>query len=103
MLKYGFLNNNPSCEKCGRNCRLIERKNKKDGLMWICTGGTLCRAEFSIRKGSFFSRMKMPLKQCFKFLYLWNRGHKLKDLMHETDIKGKTAVDYASFCRDVCV
>lgn len=34
---------------------------------------------------------------------MWARGFSLKNICHELNIDGKTAVDWGSFCREICL
>ncbi|KAL3092885.1 hypothetical protein niasHT_030074 [Heterodera trifolii] len=52
----------------------------------------------------FFAIVLWLVGKCFEifgFVYLWARGVSLKNLGHELELSQKTAVDWASFCREV--
>lgn len=37
------------------------------------------------------------------FAHMWSHGHKLIDISRELDVGYKACVDWASFCREICL
>ena len=37
------------------------------------------------------------------FMHLWARGNKLIDIAHELDVNMRGCIDWASYCREICL
>ena len=59
-------------------------------------------AELSIRKGSWFEHSNMTLEEILKFTYWWSQDLNQNQIKHELGLGCSTAVDWESFCREVC-
>lgn len=98
---HGLLRSNVLCEACHEH--MIERRvNKKDGFMFKCSKQT-CRVAKSVRVGSFFENAKLTLSNSMLFLHLWSKGYTEKLIIDDFPFSGPTVVDWARFCRDLCV
>ena len=55
----------------GQNRQMAQVTDKRaDGVRWKCTKKQ-CRKEYSIRKGSFFERSHLSIKQILLIMYYW--------------------------------
>lgn len=84
---------------CNTPVSLHNRDEARDGKRWYCT---VCRAEFSVRDGSFFQRSRLSLRQIIMIIYHWVEDHPQKFIVKEAEISRRTAVDWMNFCRDEC-
>jgi hypothetical protein len=89
------------CDICSQN--MLERTSRvRDGIMFECCKRT-CRRSKSIRAGSFFDQSRLTLCECMLFLHLWSRNYSEKLICDDFNFSNNTVVDWARFCRDLCV
>lgn len=89
------------CSGCGQLMR--ERVSRvSDGIMFECSKRT-CRRSKSIRADSFFEKSRLTLCECMLFLHLWSKNYPEKLICDDFTFSNKTVVDWARFCRDLCV
>jgi transposase-like protein len=101
------------CERCGGECRVDWKRN-----LFRCDrqvteslyGGrkkrvTRCNYQKSIVAGSWFAGQKLGLDIICYLTYLWlvipHPRHRF--IMQQVHVSHHTVVDWASFCREVCV
>lgn len=60
-----------------------------------------CDTRVSFRSGTFFARSQLTIQQILGFVNLWVDNVQLKVIAKQIEINYKTAVDFASFCREV--
>ncbi|KAK9707709.1 ISXO2-like transposase domain [Popillia japonica] len=63
----------------------------------------VCGTRVALRTGKFFARSKLSLQQILGFINLWVRCLRQTFICEELKLSQRTAVDWASFCREVCL
>lgn len=97
----GLLRQSLRCEQCGD--MMGERKMKlSDGIAFECSKRS-CRHAKSIRNGSFFEHSRLTLCEIMLFLHIWSKNYSEKLICDDFSFSNKTVVDWARFCRDLCV
>ena len=76
-----------------------DRTDISDGCRWRCPE---CRKAVSIRKGSFFSKSKLPLQKWLLLMHWWSRQYSVKAAAEEVGVSEVTAIQVYSWMRDVC-
>ncbi|XP_069670778.1 uncharacterized protein [Periplaneta americana] len=107
LVSHGIYRQSVLCPNCGDIRHLVIGKD--DGCYYRCfkRHGKLQRCNFqrSARLGSFVGGSNLSVQQILKFCGLWcllpNPRHRV--LREETSITAKTATDWSSFCREVCL
>ena len=106
LMTEGFLAKSRLCSVCRCEMKLVRCEDRSDGLRWECRGrrfdGKRHNAELSIRKGSWFEHSNMTLEEILKFTYWWSQDVKQNQIKRELGSGSSTAVDWESFCREVC-
>jgi hypothetical protein len=88
------------CCACGMMCAWTTTSQKGDGHIWRCNA---CRLTYSIRRDSWFSRSKLPLKTIIEVVYYWTQDLPQDYVQFECGIgSGHTIVDLFMCCRQVC-
>ena len=93
------------CPTCGKAMSLINDSHLSDGRRWYCRerkGKNKHEHKLSIRTGTFFEKSNLRIEEILQFIYLWCHGSPQTLIHHEIGTCGKTDVDWASFCREVC-
>ena len=93
------------CPHCGSEMRLVQCDDRSDGCKWECkkqVNGKRHKVEFSIRKDSWFEASNLTLEEILKLTYWWCRDVDQETMRYEVDVGSHTAVDWDSFCREVC-
>ena len=101
LMENNLLQKNVKCSICNVFMEIVETSKTTDGFMWLCRTRTCNKKNVSIRRGSYFSKVRVELKLFMLFLYLWSRGTSLERLQIECGISNKTAIDYARFGREI--
>ena len=100
LMKEGLLADTVKCDRCQVDCRLSIRDRAIDGLVWRCP----LRHEISVRRHSFFAKSHLHLPDIINFLITYAEGQSLWRCSQVAGVGyGSTAVDWASFCRDLFV
>lgn len=60
-----------------------------------------CEKRVELRTGTFFEKSKLTVFQIIGFVNLWVEGASLRVISNQLEIDPGTAVDWASFCREV--
>ncbi|KAF8789164.1 putative transposase-like protein like [Argiope bruennichi] len=90
------------CGECGQDMVLTERKDRGDGVNWVCRReGHYCK--LSIRANSWFENSRMDLSKVLLATAMWVKGCTHSFITEEADIARQTTTDGMSFCREVCV
>ncbi|XP_054770517.1 uncharacterized protein LOC129278343 [Lytechinus pictus] len=95
-----------SCPVCDDDMRLTETRDRYDGLKWTCKkrkGVDRHSKECSIRKDSWFENSNLSLPETVKFTYWWCMGISQKLIIQQLQLSDHTSVDWAMFCREVCL
>ncbi|KAK9702498.1 hypothetical protein QE152_g29902 [Popillia japonica] len=82
-----------------------------DGSVWKCyqkisfrkQARRVCGTRVALRTGTFFARSKLSLQQILGFINLWVRCLSQTFICVELKLSQRTAVDWASFCREACL
>ena len=85
---------------CGELMKLVIANDRSDGLKWECrkqANGKQHKVETSVRKGSWFEKSNLMLKEIVKLTYWWRRDLSQEDIRHEVSVSEHTTVDWASF------
>lgn len=80
-----------------------------DGWRWRCRNkvsvnkqkATYCEVRVEFRTGTFFAKSKLSMFKMLGFVNLWVDNASLKLIMNQVEIAKQTAVDWASFSREV--
>lgn len=97
----GLLCSDHSCPNC-TNLMIERPEPNTDGRIFSCDKRS-CRKRKSIRANSFFEKSKLSLCDCALILHLWSKGYSEKLIIDDFPFSNNTVVDWARFCRDLCV
>ncbi|KII64006.1 hypothetical protein RF11_08817 [Thelohanellus kitauei] len=99
-----LLSNGERCPKCRQSMVLINNDDSKskDGQVWRCFKSKCDKAR-SVRHRSFFKRSKLSLGKLLMILHLWAKQYPLILIQEDFDFSKQTIIDWARFCRDLCV
>lgn len=99
-----------NCFKCGGSMKIGNDNSRMDGFRWRCDNTTAkyskgkrekCETFVEFRCNTFFARSKLPIFKILGFVNLWVDNASLSIISKQLDIDLGTAVDWASFCREV--
>ena len=101
-LRTGLLPTVRICA-CGEVLMLRTRLERVSGFFLRCPRAA-CRAEYSVRCGTWFEGSHMSLCQIVRFLYFWVRDNvRQEEMMFQLGIRSEhTVVDWKKRCRYVC-
>ncbi|KAK9680282.1 hypothetical protein QE152_g39241 [Popillia japonica] len=99
------------CPTGGNSLRLERAPESTDGWLWRCyhkiffrkQARHVCGTRVALRTGTFFARSKQSLQQILVFVNLWVRCLPQTFICEELKLSQRTAVDWTSFCREVCL
>ena len=80
LSKRRLIKNNLYCKTYRLPFGLNAYKSAADGYRWFCKN---CKERQSVREGSFFSKIRLPLKQLLLYIYSWSRNVPQADIQHE--------------------
>ena len=89
--QYGLIATQMVSPTCNRHCRGQALGRAVDGATWRCPVN-VCKKRNTIRHGSFFEKLHLPLWQLLGLTYLWyriagkSRGVSVADAQHELQI-----------------
>jgi hypothetical protein len=95
-----LIDNYCVCTGCNVLMSLSFRERDIDGYAWRCRQCTTTR---SVRTGSFFAKSKLRLWQLIKIMYKWCDDLPQTHIMREARIGWETMVNWANYCREICV
>ena len=103
LLQYlrgkGLLANSMTCVRCNSTMTEGDKRDVTDEKIWRCGQ---CKTTKSIRKGSFFSRSRMPLNKWMLMIYLWARQYPVTSVAEEAKVEANSAVAVFQWLREVC-
>ena len=100
LMDNRLLASDVKCEKCNATYSLYKRIKMPDGVAWRCKKNA--NHEISIRKHSFFSKMKYTMQDVLVFIREMVLGSTLqKSCLNAGVYYGHTAVDYSNQIRYV--
>ena len=105
LMDKGLLKNIQICPRCNCEMNLVKCGDRSDGYRWECNrqmNRKRHRAELSVRSGSWFEKSNLTLEEMVKFTYWWCRDLEQCQIKHELGMSSSTAVDWDSFCREIC-
>ena len=98
----GLLASNMNCEKCQTLMKMTNRPAmKSDKCAWRCPKKT-CRAYTSIRRGSWFHGMKVPIQKVIWIIHEWSTHTPLTVAAKKTGVSAQAIVQLYQYLRDVC-
>lgn len=98
---HSLINNLSLCNTCNVLMHLGRTRRHRDGFQWRCPR---CTTRRSIRAGSFFARSHMELRKIIRIIFKWTDELPMTHIMKHADVRSwSTMVDWANFCRDICV
>ena len=106
MHRVNLLPSAMACQKCARQMITIARKNKNDGIAWICkhcARAMRSHRYISIRNHSFFSQSNIGLQKHVKIIHAWSRGARIADTVDSLDVSRRVLCTYFLSLRVVCV
>ncbi|GBM51364.1 hypothetical protein AVEN_110814-1 [Araneus ventricosus] len=104
-MDQGLIASGYQCPKCKQPMVLTPRADNCDKFTWVCRirGQNAHHVKRSVRTGSWFERSRLPIPTILLFLIYWCLEMKTKFILEQLDITNKTAIDWTSFCREVCL
>jgi len=100
LAKRGLIHAFHRCPSCDDLCGLTQYAQGVDGQRWRCRD---CNHTKSIRHGSFFAKSHLSLRQMLFFIYFWCQDTPSSFITHELNISRRVVIDFANFCREICV
>ena len=101
LMSNGLLASRKRCDACDEECTLIKRSASIDGQLWRCPKSK--NHTFSVRQHSFFSKSKLTVFDVMLFIRNFIDSMSLSKNAKQCGIAYQsTAVDWASFCRELC-
>lgn len=109
LQSWGLIakNNSLKC-KNGHFAKLCPHADYTDGFVWRCrerskNNKIMVKCDFkqSIRKDTFFEKSHLSIYRIVLFSYLWTENVSLTFIKNQIDIAQQSAVDWASFHREV--
>ena len=94
----------PNCHLCLFPMHEERKPTHKLGFRWRCNRRT-CRAvrpTISPLRNTFFDEIKLPILKALRLMVCWFFGIKVSKASVHCEVDGRTAVDFYSFCREVC-
>lgn len=101
MVKLGIYKNRQSCRRCNSAMSFVKCKTTSDGYRWCCRRP--CRATASIRLGSYFCDLKIPLQSLITIFYKYINGTLPDDIAHEVLLNRHTVGSWCSFARQIII
>lgn len=112
LIKQKVIHGSMNCIKCGK-----EMKFNRQNLIFLCHTTSYiknrnrkrvkiqCNLKVSAYKNSWFEQSRFPIQNVCRFIgyHLMLRPPRQAFMENELSISSKTAVDWASFCRELCV
>lgn len=111
LMEFGLLPKHGSMFCPKKHPKAMELYESQGEFKWRCNNETvdrtrkrrLCRYAVTLNKGTFFARTKLSYGCITKFIYFWLDSLQLSLISDYSAINAQhTAVDWASFCREVC-
>ena len=105
LMEEGLLTKSQKCPVCESDMELVKCNDRSDGVKWECRrriDGKRHKAEWSVRRGSWFAESRMTVEEILKFTYWWCQDLDQAQIRHEMGVATNTGVDWDSFCREVC-
>ncbi|XP_035220741.1 uncharacterized protein LOC118193724 [Stegodyphus dumicola] len=93
----GLLKDNVCCEKCKIPCGLVNQKKSSNGSIWRCK---MCRAEKSIRRGSWFACSKLNLQEIFFLTWELIKGTASSNIEEDFGFSSTTLADWRQFVNE---
>jgi len=98
---HSLIANSMVCPLCNVFMAYDRRARARDRREWKCRG---CNHSRTVRHGSFFARSKLDLVDLIIMIYKWCDEISMTSIMRELEwTSWRTMVDWANFCRDICV
>lgn len=110
LQSWGLIAKNKSLKcKNGHFAKLCPHADYTDGFVWRCrerfskNNKKMVNCDFkqSIRKDTFFEKSHLSIYRIVMFSYLWTENVSLTFIKSQIDIAQQSAVDWASFHREV--
>ena len=106
LMVEGLLAKKRLCERCSAEMTLVKCDDRSDEFKWECRkqeNGKRHRVEMSIYTyWKLVEKSRMTLDEILKFTYFWCQDLDQAQIKHELGLNSNTAVDWDSFCREVC-
>jgi ISXO2 transposase-like protein len=92
------------CPQCALPMTEEARESYKLGFRWRCCKRTCPGYPVIVSplKNTFFEEVKLPFLTVFKLLVCWHFRMPVTQAVIHCEVDFKTAVDFYSFCREVC-
>lgn len=99
------------CSRCGSDMVLFHSADSSDGWKYSCNNTIFppkrkahrCGYQRRFRKGTFFAGSQLSIEQILKISHAWIYSLPISFAMREAHVASNTAVDWASFCREVLI
>ena len=102
LQERGLLASDMNCHKCQTPMKLVNRAAEKcDKCAWKCPKKS-CRALTTVRKGSWFYGMKLPLQKIVLIIHQWSGHTPLNITAQNASVSRSTIVQLFQYLRDVC-
>ena len=90
----------PNCPTCNRATTLIKKSANSDNRYWRCP--THKSFKVPLRRGSFFDRQSLPLRNIVELLLLWAFKEPVLNTTGLTGVSENTVIQWFSYFRDIC-
>ena len=90
----------PNCPTCDRATTLIKKSATSDNRYWRCPAHKSFKVP--LRRGSFFERQCLPLRNIVELLLLWAFKEPVVSTTGLTGISENTVIQWFSHFRDIC-
>ncbi|GFY05381.1 DDE_Tnp_IS1595 domain-containing protein [Trichonephila clavipes] len=96
-MESGLIKEAFNCVRCKEPCSIVKRKKSSNGSIWRCKK---CRAEKSIRVGSWFSCSKLNLQEILRLTWDLITGTKTCDIERKSGFSSATLADWRHFVHE---
>ncbi|GFX92601.1 DDE_Tnp_IS1595 domain-containing protein [Trichonephila clavipes] len=96
-MESGLIKETFNCVRCKEPCSIVKRKKSSNGSIWRCKK---CRAEKSIRVGSWFSCSKLNLQEILRLTWDLITGTKTCDIERKSGFSSATLADWRHFVHE---
>ena len=97
----GVLASAMTCDKCHVPMNLTTRNKNSDRCAFKCPKDK-CKCIKSVRHGSWFTHMRVPIQKVVWIVYLWSIHMPVGMAAQQTEVSKKSIVQMYQFLRDVC-
>jgi len=90
----------PACTACGNRMSRVRRSDRSTGFMWYCPRP--CRRRVGFRINTWFAGSRLSMRRIWQLVVCWFFQTPVTKAAWQVGVTQATAVDWYSFCREVC-